>query len=315
MTQVEEIVSQFLQFANICKKRRYMAKSRAITGYAQCKFAFSLVQTPFDSKYNVCMDFSLFIPLLSGLLAGWLTNYLADLLPRSRPLNQPVCQNPDCGAAFRWADYLLLRRCPKCGHGRGLRTFAVLVLAVALSFFIWFSPPHRLGFALGLMVLTYLLLVTIIDLEHRLILRPLSILGFVLAALVGFYARGWQSTLIGGAAGFVIMFVFYLLGKLFTRWRARRLGKADDEESLGSGDVTLAAILGLLLGWPLIWFGLLLGILFSGAIGLIIIFALLLTHRYRTQAFNIFIPYGPFFSLSTFILIYLPMWMSSLLQK
>lgn len=287
------------------------------------------------------MEIVLLIPILSGLLAGWLVNYLADVLPHtldnecSARLSRPLCVNPGCKAAFRWTDYLLLRRCPKCGGGRGLRTYATLVLAEALSLFIWFSPPHTLGFALGLVVLTYLLLVMVIDLEHRLILRPLSIAGLILAALVGIYASGWLSTLIGGAAGFAIMFAFYLFGRLFTRWRAqrmfrlgstqvlraRRLGKTDNEppnyggeEALGSGDVTLAAILGLLLGWPLIWFGLLLGILFSGVISLIIIVALLLTRRYKTHAFNVFIPYGPFFIFSTFLLIYLPMWMSSLVK-
>jgi len=280
------------------------------------------------------MDFSFLIPIFLGLLAGGLINYLADLLPHTLRLSttngfaRPLCLNPDCKAAFRWTDYLLLRRCPKCGRGRSLRTYATLVLAEALSLFIWFSPPHTLGFALGLAVLSYLLLVTIIDLEHRLILRPLSLAGLILAALVGIYARGWQSTLIGGAAGFGIMFVFYLFGRLFTRWRAQRMLRArraehslslgkenDNEEALGSGDVTLATILGLLLGWPLIWFGLLLGILFSGVIGLVIILALLLTRRYKTQALNVFIPYGPFFILSTFLLIYAPMWMSSLVQK
>jgi leader peptidase (prepilin peptidase)/N-methyltransferase len=275
------------------------------------------------------MDYWLLIPIFAGLLSSWLINYLADVLPHTPRLpaktqvhiSRPLCLNPECKAAFRWTNYLLLRHCPKCGRGRGGRPYAVLLLAEGLSLFIWFSPPHTLGFALGLVVLTYLMLVAVIDLEHRLILRPLSIAGLILAALAGIYVRGWQSTLIGGAAGFGIMFLFYLLGTLFTRWRAqrilraRRLGKADGEEALGSGDVTLATILGLLLGWPLIWFGLLLGILFSGVVGLCIILGLLLTRRYKTQAFNIFIPYGPFFILSTFLLIYLPMWMSKLVQK
>ncbi len=34
---------------------------------------------------------------------------------------------------------------------------------------------------------------------------------------------------------------------------------ADNEEALGFGDVILAGVLGLILGWPFIWFGLLLG--------------------------------------------------------
>lgn len=260
------------------------------------------------------MELRLFIPVLTGLALGWLVNYLADVLPHTLRLGRPLCLNPDCGAAFHWTDYLLLRRCPKCARSRRLRTYVLLILTAAISIYIWLSPPKQLGFALGSVVLTYLLLVAVIDLEHRLILRPLSIAGLILAALVGIYVRGWQSTLIGGAAGFGIMYLFYLLGVLFTRWRARRLGKANGEEALGSGDVTLATILGLLLGWPPIWFGLLLGILISGVIGLIIILALLLTRRYKTHAFNVFIPYGPFFILSTFLLIYFPMWMSKLVK-
>ena len=269
------------------------------------------------------MDFSLLIPIFLGLLAGGLINYLADVLPHTLRLSRPLCLNPDCKAAFRWTDTLLLRRCSKCGRGCSLRTYAVLILAEALSIFIWFSPPHTLGFALGLAVLTYLLLVTVIDLEHRLILRPLSLAGLILAALAGIYVRGWLSTLIGGAAGFGIMFVFYLFGRLFTRWRLRRLGTADQEppnyrgepsnyggeEALGSGDVTLATILGLLLGWPLIWFCLLMGVFIAGIVSLLILARLLISKQYRQKALMVFIPYGPPFILSAILMVYFPHWM------
>ncbi|MBA4380628.1 MAG: hypothetical protein C0393_08145, partial [Anaerolinea sp.] len=120
------------------------------------------------------MELRLFIPLLTGLALGWLVNYLADVLPQTARLSRPLCLNPECKAAFRWTDYLLLRRCPKCARGRSLRTYVLLILTAAISIYIWFSPPGQLGFALGSVVLTYLLLVAVIDLEHRLILRPLS---------------------------------------------------------------------------------------------------------------------------------------------
>jgi leader peptidase (prepilin peptidase)/N-methyltransferase len=270
------------------------------------------------------MDFSLLIPIFLGLLAGGLINYLADVLPHTLRLSRPLCLNPECKAAFRWTGYLLLRRCSKCGRGRGIRTYVVLILAEVLSIFIWFSPPHTLGFTLGLLVLTYLLLVSVIDLEHRLILRPLSLAGLILAALAGISARGWQSTLIGGAAGFGIMFIIYLFGRLFTRWRAqrmlraRRLGKAPrtsrdktaiepsnygGEEALGSGDVTLGTILGLLLGWPGIGLGLLLGILAGGVGSLVVILWMLARRNY--QAFTA-IPYAPFLILSAVFLLFGP---------
>jgi prepilin signal peptidase PulO-like enzyme (type II secretory pathway) len=249
------------------------------------------------------MDFSLLIPIFLGLLAGGLINYLADVLPHTLRLSRPLCLNPECKAAFHWADTLLLRRCPKCGRGRSLRTYATLVLAEALSLFIWFSPPHTLGYALGLVVLTYLLLVTVIDLEHRLILRPLSLAGLILAALAGIYVRGWQSTLIGGAAGFGIMFLFYLFGRLYTRWRLRRLGTADLEEALGSGDVTLGTILGLLLGWPGIGLGLLWGILAGGVGSLVVILWMLARRNYQASTA---IPYAPFLILSAVFLLFGP---------
>src|SRR5688572_30980241 len=48
-----------------------------------------------------------------------------------------------------------------------------------------------------------------------------------------------------------------LFRSLVARYRARRMqaaGQADDEEeALGGGDVYLAGVLGLMLGWPFIW--------------------------------------------------------------
>ncbi|MDO9349466.1 MAG: hypothetical protein Q7T47_09290, partial [Anaerolineales bacterium] len=131
----------------------------------------------------------MFIPVLTGLALGWLINYLADVLPHTLRLGRPLCLNPECRAAFHWTDYLLLRRCPKCARGHSLRTYLLLILTAAISIYIWLSPPRQLGFSLGSVVLTYLLLVAVIDLEHRLILRPLSIAGLILAALVGIYVR------------------------------------------------------------------------------------------------------------------------------
>ncbi len=261
------------------------------------------------------MDALWAIPILLAFLLAWLINYLADVLPGDLRLGLPVCQNPACRKAFTWKDYLLLRPCPECGKKRSVRSFIIILLTLAASLYCWFRPPLHLGYFLGFLMLAYLVLVAVIDLEHRLILRPLSITGLALAAVAGFIMHGWQSTLIGGGAGFIILYLFYLFGRLFTRWRARRLGQdpRDAEEALGSGDVTLATILGLFLGWPLIWFGILLGLLFAGFISLVVILVLMLARKYRQQAFMVFIPLGPAFILSTTLLVYLPNWISRML--
>ncbi len=177
----------------------------------------------------------------------------------------------------------------------------------------------NLGFILGLFVLMYLTMDFVIDLEHRLILHPTSIFGAILGLGTGILRQGLGPTLLGGLAGFAIMFFFYLVGVLFTRIRARRLKASglelDEEEALGAGDVILSTILGLFLGWPLIWFGLLLGILLGGAISILLLIGLLASRQYKEKAWMVFIPYGPYFLLSTFFLIYLPTWIKVIVPK
>jgi leader peptidase (prepilin peptidase) / N-methyltransferase len=260
--------------------------------------------------YNGNMTYLILFPFLMGIVAAFLINYLADVLPISLRLSRPICSNLDCQKPLTWTGYLLLRKCSYCGKSRAVRPFAVLLLCIISAIYLWFSHPAKLGFALSLIVLVYFYVVALIDLEHRLVLRPLSLAGLVLTVLTGLVLHGWLATLIGGLAGFAIMYLFYLFGKLFTRLRARRLAQdpKDAEEALGSGDVTLATILGLFMGWPLVWFGLLLGVLFAGLISLVVILALVIGRKYRQQALMVFIPFGPAFILSTILLVYLPDW-------
>ena len=263
------------------------------------------------------MEPSLVIPLIVGWIGGWMVNYLADVLPVTRRFSQPACQH--CDAATTWQDYLLFHACRSCGKRRKPRAWIVQVFLAAVSIYIWISPPARLGYALGLLILLYFTMDFVIDLEHRLILHPTSIFGALLGLGAGALRQGFISTLTGGLAGFAIMFLLYLLGAVFARLRARRMRKAglaaDDEEALGAGDVILAAILGLFLGWPMIWFGLLLGILLGGAISILLVLGLFVTGQYKQKAWMVFIPYGPYFLLSAFMLIYLPTWIKVVVPK
>lgn len=248
------------------------------------------------------------LPLLLGGLVGCLVNYLADVLPYTRRLSWPAC--PACTAPIPLPDYLLGQSCSYCGRSRAFRYWGVVAALAAASAQAWLHPPARLGFGLGLLLLGYFGVVFVIDMEHRLILHPTSIFGGLLALGLGWLAHGLTPTLVGGLGGLLIMLIFYGMGWLFTSLRARRMQKrgeaADDEEALGQGDVTLAVILGLLLGWPLIWFCLLLGILFGGAFGLLMVIRMLAARRYRNLALMTFLPYGPFFILGAYLMIFLP---------
>jgi leader peptidase (prepilin peptidase)/N-methyltransferase len=262
------------------------------------------------------MESSLIVPVLAGLLSALLVNYLADELPRTRALTHPACKK--CGTSYGWFEYLRMQNCNTCGFSRGLRPWVVLGGMLALSLFAWLQP-HRLSFAVGMLLLTYFAVVIVIDVEHRLILQPTSVFGALLALGIGWWLHGILPTLLGGLAGFAIMAGFYYFGALFTRLRARRMAAkgqpSDGEEALGGGDVTLAAILGLLLGWPLIWFGLLMGVLLGGLIGLLIVLVALVRGQYGSRAFSLFMPYAPSFVLSAFLIMFVPTLVSGLLPR
>jgi prepilin signal peptidase PulO-like enzyme (type II secretory pathway) len=255
------------------------------------------------------MNFALVIPLLVGWTSGWVVNYLADVLPITRRFSAPTCRS--CQHHYSWWTYLAFGPCPSCGHRRGIRPWLVQIALLAVSLYTWVKP-HQMGYALGMLLLAYFAVVVVIDLEHRLILHPTSIVGALLALGLGIWLQGVVPTLLGGLAGFAIMLALYYLGVLFSRFRARRLAaagqKTDSEEALGFGDVILGGILGLVLGWPLIWFALLLGILLGGIVGAILLVAMLVRGLYGKQAFMVFMPYGPYFILSAFFILFLPNW-------
>ena len=241
------------------------------------------------------------LPILLGWLAALLVNYLADVLPATRKLTSPICTH--CTATTAWTDYLLLKPCSACGKWRSWRTWITQISGVTATFYIWLSPPPALGFWLGWILLIYLGVVFIIDIEHRLVLHPTSYVGAVLAFYIGTTIHGAATSLLGGAAGFGIMFVLYYLGILFARWMSKRRGETVIEEgdALGFGDVNLAGILGLLLGWPLIAAGILTAILAGGAVSLLIILGMLALKRYEAFAA---IPYAPFLILGAVWLLY-----------
>jgi leader peptidase (prepilin peptidase)/N-methyltransferase len=127
----------------------------------------------------------------------------------------------------------------------------------------------------------------VIDIEHHLILWRVIWVAAIGAALLGTYQHGWQATLWGGLAGFGFLLAAFGLG-LLLEWLLR-----NENAGLGGGDVNLAGVLGLLLGWPLIGPALLTAIFAGGLFG----GGYLLVQRARRSPAPPF-AYGPFLALS-----------------
>ena len=236
------------------------------------------------------------IPLGWGL--GGLVNYLADVLPRTRRFSTPVC--PACQETFPWHYTLWPKGCQACGGKRALRVWVMQALGVAATLGLWHYPSARLGFGGGLVWSVYFGLVVVTDIEYRLILHPVSLAGAILGAGFGVAMHGVLPTLLGGIGGFGIMLGLYYLGKLFLKLLIRIRGEETDEVPLGFGDVNLAGVIGLLLGWPGITAGLFLAIFIGGVVSGLYLLGSLLLHRYRAYAV---LPYGPFLAASALILL------------
>jgi len=237
---------------------------------------------------------------LAGWVMGGLINYLADVLPARRRIVKPFCLNCQQEQPA-WNYFAWPRRCAGCNSRRKPRVWLVEGIFSAASILLWLAPPQYFYFLPGWIFLAYLMLVTIIDLEHHLILHPVSVVGVVLSTMVGYLAHGWLATLLGGLAGFACMFAFYLFGRVFVRV-IRRWNATADEEALGFGDVNLGAITGLALGWPGILAGLVVAILIAGGVALLYVTASLLRRNYRPA---MVFPFGPTLAAAIVYLLYL----------
>ena len=181
--------------------------------------------------------------------------------------------------------------------------WVVEIIFIAASAYISYSPPVKIGYWLGMIVLAYFGVVVLIDLEYRLIMHPVSIFGAVLGLIVGILRVGWLRAVVGGVVGFGIMWMLYLLGVLIIKIVNRKRSQAVNDVALGFGDVNLSGVLGLMLGWPLVFVGLVVAVLLGGFVSMIYIIIKLITRKYN--AFMA-LPYGPFLVVGAVILIYFP---------
>lgn len=238
--------------------------------------------------------------IVLGWLSGALVNYVADVLPQDRRLTQPRCSN--CQVRVSWSRYLLpYWRCPTCAKGRTWRFWIVALVYIGAAIWSWYSPYAAIDFLLGYPLLVYFGVIVVIDIEHRLIMHPVSLFGGLLGLLLGTYLHGFWATVAGGLAGFGIMFGLYLFGVLFGKWMARTRDDEIDEEALGFGDVNLGGVLGLVLGWPGILPGLVFSVIIGGLVSLIYLIGMMILRRYRSFTA---IPYGPFLIAGAVTLLY-----------
>jgi leader peptidase (prepilin peptidase)/N-methyltransferase len=222
-----------------------------------------------------------------GLCIGSFLNVVIYRLPRGESIALDRSHCPVCGETLAWydlipvfSDFLLLGRCRACGVPISPRYLLVELLAGVITAVLFFYFGATAVFVKYLFLCLLLMVVFFIDLEHYIIPNSLVIIGLIGGVVLNAAAGnvGFTSALIGMlvTSGFLLIVALVSKG------------------GIGGGDIKLAAVTGLFLGWPLGPLGMFLGILTAGILA---IFLLLLKMKGRKDP----IPFGPFIVLGTII--------------
>ncbi len=235
-----------------------------------------------------------------GVAVGSFLNVCIDRLPSGKSVIFSPSHCDSCGRRIALVDlvpllnYLWLRgRCRYCHAGILWRVPLVELLSGILFLLAFWRFGLTARFGVTAFWCGVFLVIMFIDWEHKLILNkvtyPMAVVALVLLGIdslmpdwnilgnLVFLPAGQPSILsgvIGGAVGFGFFLIIFLI----------------IPGGMGLGDVKLAALIGLVTGWPLVIVALLIGILIGGLAAIVL---LLLRLKGRKDL----IPYGTFLAI------------------
>lgn len=238
--------------------------------------------------------------IIFGLIIGSFLNVCIYRLPRERSVALPRSFCPNCRVMIKWYDniplvsyLLLLGRCRECKRHISFRYPAVEIISAFFSWFVIYHFQAPLPYLFYyLFLIAPLIVVTFIDLDHRIIPDVITIPGILIGAFSRYMLMHgtWQSVGLDIFLGILVGGGFLALVGFGYEWLKKI-------EGLGGGDVKLAAMLGAFFGWKGIIFILFLSSVIGSLIGIIYIVILKKGMKYA-------LPYGPFLALGAIIYLF-----------
>ena len=236
-----------------------------------------------------------FFVFFFGAAVGSFLNVCIYRLPRRESIVFPASRCTKCGSGIRPFDnvpifsYLILGgRCRSCKTRISPLYPAVELINALLTLFLFIKLGFSLTFVFLLVFCSALVVITFIDLEHRIIPDVISLPGIIVGFVSSFFLPwlGWQNSLIGIIAGggslLLVAYVYQLLTK---------------KEGMGGGDIKLLAMMGAFLGWLAIPF-----IIFaSSLVGSVIGITLMLVQKKDSK---LAIPFGPFLAFGAILYVF-----------
>jgi leader peptidase (prepilin peptidase)/N-methyltransferase len=226
---------------------------------------------------------------LFGLLIGSFLNVVAWRLPRGESLVRPRSKCPGCSAQLKPYDnvpvlsWLALRgRCRGCGERISARYPVVEAVTAALYVAVVAAKwDDVLQMTLGLVLVTFLVPIAVIDLDLKIIPNKLTGPAAVLAVALGAVLEpSYLPEQLAAGAGALL---FFLLPTLIHK------------KGMGMGDVKLVGVLGLYLGRnvaPAILIALVLGVVVGAAV---------VAMKGMSEGRRTKVPFGPFLALGALI--------------
>jgi leader peptidase (prepilin peptidase)/N-methyltransferase len=227
-----------------------------------------------------------------GTILGSFFNVVIYRVPRGESIIRPASACPACGTRLRaWDNIPLLSyivlggRCRYCSKPISARYPTVELLSGVLPVLFFLSFGWSPAFFVYWGVSCVLVIVSFIDLDHLIIPDGFTIPGIAvglvvapMAGLIGF----WEAVigaLVGGAALLIIGF----LGELVFK-----------KESMGMGDVKLAAMLGVFMGWRMLILSLFVAFFIGSVVGIVCL-------ANKSKGWDSHLPFGPFIALGAVI--------------
>ncbi len=229
-----------------------------------------------------------------GLIFGSFYNVVIYRLPFDMSISEGRSKCTSCGYTLKAKDlipvisFIMLKgKCRSCGNSISYRYPAIELLTGVL-----FSLAY-LVFGLNLQMIfimcfwSYLLIVTMIDIDHKLILDNISIVFFIIFLALDLFILK-KAVVLNLIAGVVALLVYLLIYKVAFMYYKR--------EAFGLGDVFFISVVSFCLGFKVLY----LTIFFPFIVAVVCIGLIMLLGK--KFDINKEVPFAPFISLSAFIL-------------
>ncbi len=230
--------------------------------------------------------------VLVGMTVASFLNVCIDRLPANESLIFPASHCSSCQRRLAAKDlipvfsYLWLRgRCRYC-QARIPRRILWVELGTGLLFgYLYWNYGLSAELAITAFYSCLFIVLMVIDLERGLILNkivyPAMVVALLLSASFSIFLPDIEivpfigKAAIGGGIGLVVFFLIVIISR----------------GGMGWGDVKLAALIGLVAGFPLVLVALLIGIILGGVVAVILL-------GFKIKKRKEAIPFGPFLSLA-----------------